>query len=802
MGALWQDIRYSCRMLARSPGFTAVAVLTLALGVGATTTLFGVFNALVLDPFPYPEPGRIAYLWSNEGQPLSTPDFLDIHEQNASFADLGAYSPTRLNLGIDPPEPGYAARCTAGVLRAFGMAPMLGRWLEETDESPGAEPVAVISHSLWTRVLGSDPNVIQKTIRLDGRETRIVGVMPADFEFHSPWYAGHDYEVWVPLHLENRHRNSHWLLAVGRLKRGVTLEAANAEIKAIGSRLAKTYPESNLHKPFLVRSLWKQTTQYTASGSYLLFGAVSLLLLVACANVASMLLARGTQRQSEFSVRLALGAARRDVVRLLLIEGLMLALLGSAGGVVLAVWGLKGMQHIMPSLLAIGARRAALQIDGTVMLFSLGLVAITTLIFGLLPAFTAARTCVVETLKEAGRSQSGARIRHRYLRHLVIAQIALSLVLANAAVLLSGSYLNVLKGNGDLNTDEVVTAEVTLQGQRYENGQARRQFWDRLFERVRSVSGVECLAITTKMPLEGGTNADVLIEGQVYDPTVVRPLVENSLISPDYFRVMGVPVLRGRPPEPVDAGGEFVGVAVNETLAERFWPGEDPIGKQIWSNDAEPWFRAKVVGVVGDIRQWGAEQVPIPELYFPYARRDEAGVILAVRTHGDSRRLVPLLRQELAAMDGDLPLANIRTMKDVVAASVSSRRLYTLLINAFTSAALVLAAVGIYGTLAYNLLQGRQEIGVRMAVGALRCHIIQFAFRQAALWAVAGLAIGLMLTTAVSFLLRSIVYSVSPWNPLSLLLGLAIVGSAACLACLLPAFRASRADPMDVLRHE
>ncbi len=802
MRVLINNIKFGIRQLRKNPGFTIVAILTLGLGIGATTTLFGVFKELVLDPFPYSNPEQITYVWSNEGQPLSAPDFLDIHEQNTSFSDIGAYSPTRLTVGAESPEVGYAARCTAGVLRTFGMSPILGRWLDEADEQPGAEPVAVISHSLWMRIFGGEADVVGRMVRLDSRETKIVGVLPENFEFHSPWYTGCDYEIWVPLTLENQGRNNHWLLCVGRLKHDVTLDAANAEIKAIGARLAQTYPDTNLHKPFLVRSLREQITQRTARLSYLLFGAVGLLLLVACANVASMLLARGTQRQSEFGVRFALGAARSNVIFLLLTEGLMLSLLGSIVGIVFATYGLKAMQYLIPPLLAIGARRAALQMNGTVLLFSLGLALVTTLLFGILPAFTAARTSVVETLKGGGRSQTGSRIRHRYLRHLVIAQIALSVVLSNTAVLLSASYLEIMQSSRDLDTNRVLTAEITLQGQRYVQDEARQQFWDQFFERVRSIPSVQHVAITTKMPLEGGINSHVLIEGQVYDPTIVRPLVENSLVSPDYFAVMRAPVLRGRPPGPEDAQGDLVGVAVNRTLADTFWPGEDPIGKRISSDSAEPWFSAKVVGVVGDISQWGAEHAVMPELYFPYACRNEMGVMLVVRATGNSRNLVPLLRQELAALDSSLPLANIRTMKDVVSTSVSSRRLYTQLINVFMGTALILTVIGVYGTLSYNVLQRKRDIGVRIAIGALSRHILNFVLRQAGCWVIAGLLIGFTFTAALSLLLRSLVFNISPLSPISLLIGLGLVVGSACLACVLPAIRAAKVDPIEALRYE
>ncbi len=802
MTTLWCDIRYGVRMLRKNPGFTAVAVLTLALGIGATSTLFGVLEPLVLDPFPYPRSDRIAYIWSNPGQPLSMPDFKDIRAQNQSFAQIGVYTLQRFNLGLDHPVPAYAACCTAGVLRTFGMPPVLGRWLEEADEEPGAAPVTVISHSLWTRLRAADPDVLGRPIRLDGRETTVVGVMPADFEFQSPWYRGHDCELWVPLPGDNVWRGNHWLLGIGRLKDGVTVEAADAEIKTVGTRLAQAYPDSNLHKPFLVRSLWQQTTQNTASGTMLLLGAVLLLLLVACANVASLLLARGTERQGEFGVRLALGGGRRDVVRLLLSESLLLALLASGVGILLATWGLAVMQRLLPALLVIGARRAALHVNGAVLTFSAVLAVLTALLFGLLPAFTAARTPVVETLKGEGRSQTGSRLRHRFLRHLVTAQIAAAVVLGNGAILLFSSYVRVLQANRDLDTDQVVTADLSLRGDRYRQADVRQNFWQDLFDRVHTLPGVVSVAITSKMPLEGGSNSEILVDDEVYDPAIRRADAEQSSISPEYFAAMGIPLLRGRPPVSEDARGEVTGIAVNQTLANKYWPGQDPIGRRIRSNSAQPWFRAVVVGVVGDVRQWGAERPTIPEMYFPQALHNQGSMMLVVRTSGSAQAQIPLLRNVVAALDGDLPLANVRTMKEVVGQSTGPRRFLTQLVGLFMAATLVLAMVGIYGTLSYTVSQRQREIGVRMALGALRRDILRFVIRQAGVWILVGLALGSALTAALSFLLRSAAYGVNPLDPRLLCLGLVVVGSATAAACLLPTRRATRIDPMAALRHE
>jgi predicted permease len=801
---LAQDIRFGLRMLRKNPGFTTLAALTLGLGIGAASTLFGVFDSLVLDPFPYPRAERIACLWSGEGGPLSAPDFRDIHEQNNSFSHLGVYTLRRFNLGLDTPAPAYGALCTAGVLQTLGMRPALGRWIEEADEQPGAPPVTVISHTLWSRVFAADHAAVGRTVRLDGREVAVVGVMPPEFEFNSPRYEGHDCELWLafsPMQHDSN-RGDHWLMGIGRLKDGVSLEAADAEIKTIGVRLAKEYPSTNLRKRFLVRSLWRQTTENTASGALLLFGAATFLLLVACANVASLLLARGTRRQGEFGVRLALGGARRDIIRLVLCESLLLALLGSGVGIVLAGWGLALMKHVIPQVLVIGARREALELNGPVLAFSIAVAGITAALFGLLPALAAARTPAVETLNSDGRSQTGSRLRHRFLRHLVAGQVALALVLGNIAGLLFCSYLNVLKANRALVTDQVVTAELTLKGGRYRESEARRSFWRDLFGRVRALPGVEAVAITTQVPLEGGNNTDILVDDEIYDPTIERTAADQTYISPEYFAAMRIPILQGRAPEPEDGRKEALGVAVNQTLANKYWPGQDPIGRRIRGNSQRPWFEATVVGVVGDVRQWGAEEPAHAEIFFAHASRDQSDVTLVVRASGNAHPLVSSLRDTVASLDRDLPLANVRTMTEVVSKATSPRRFLTQMIGLFMGATLILAMVGVYGTLSYIVSQRQREIGIRMALGAMRRDILAFVLRLGAHWVLAGLVLGLVLTLSLSFLLRSAVYGVNALDPLLLFSGIVVVGGAAALACLLPARRAAKVEPMQALRCE
>jgi putative ABC transport system permease protein len=769
MATLINDIKYAFRQLGRNLGFTSVAVLTLGLGIGATTSLFSVFNALVLDPFPYPESDKIVYVWSGQSWSLSALDYFDIKEQMTSFADMGIYQAERLNFGGEKPESLNAVRCTSGVLRVLGMNPIFGRLLNESDEQPGAEPVVVISHGLWTRSFAADPQVIGKTMKLNGQETTIVGVMPADFEFSSPWYKGQEYELWTPFtfDIKERGRGNYWLLGIARLKADISVNTADAEIKTIGARLTEAYPDTNTNKAMLVVSLRDQMTSNTVSRIRMLFGAVTLLLLVACANVASMLLARGTQRQDEFSVRLAIGASQFAVARLLLIEALLLGLFGSVAGLLFAHWGTMALRNLIPPQLLIEARRAAIQINGIVLLFSIGLALFSALLAGLLPALTAATTSIRETLNAGGRSKTVSRIRHRFLRQLMVAQIAVAVVLANGGILLFASYINVFKSNEVLDTEQVISAEVSLEGDKYSENESKLAFCEQLIERIGGLPGIQ-----------------------------------QSRISPDYFAAIGLTMLKGRAPVPTDAKSNLIGVVINRTMAQHYWKGKEAIGRRIRPNAPNPPLSAEVIGVVEDVRQFGSEHPPLPEMYIPHAFGAPSRAFLIVRTSGDAGLLVPAIRNELVVLDPDLAIANVRKMKDVLNASVSDRRLSTSLINLFMVTTLILAMVGIYGTLSYNLLQRKQEIGIRIAVGALHHHITRFVFRQIGFWIAAGLVIGLILTTVASFLLRSMVYNISPWNPLSLLLGLCIVGGSACIACFLPARRATKIDPMEALRYE
>jgi predicted permease len=798
---MFQDLRLAFRSLARSPAFTAVAVLTLAIGVGAVTAMFSALRALVFEPFSYPRSDRLVHVWSNDGQPLSVPDFFDIREQATAFTELGVYTARPVNLGGENVQSVRAVSCSRGVLRVFGVAPALGRLFEAAEDEPGAPLVAVISHRLWQQAFAGDPALIGRPIRINGGNATVIGIMPALFEFSSPWMRTHTPEIWLPLQLkrDDGNRGSHWLCTVGRLKDGVTLAAVDTEIKAIGARLKAAYPDTNTKKPFLVRSLHLEMTREVDRYVWMLFGAVVLVLLVACANVASMLLARGARRHGEFGVRIALGASRRQLLRLVLSESFLLAVAGAAAGLGLAIAGLPVLQSLAP---VTAARRAAMILDGGVFAFAVGLTVLTALLAGLPPALAALRISVSDLLRTDSRGAAGSRTRHHLLRGLIIAQIAVAFVLANGAALFSRSYTKLLEVNSSLATDCVLSAELNLRGERYAKKEVRTRFFEQLAERVAPLPGVAAVGLTTKLPLEGGSNTNILVNDEVFDPAAKRPLVEVSAITPGYFAAAGIPLLRGRTLEPGDVGDDNIGVVVNRALVEQCWPGQDPLGKIIRNNGAKTSYHARVVGVVESVRQWGPENDPKPEMYWTPDRAWGQTVFLIVRSPKPAGQLAPALRRAVAGLDPDLPLARIRTLQTVVEEAMQGQRAVTQLVDFFMIVALGLVAVGLYGTLSYHVLQRTREIGVRMALGAAHQDIVRLVFRQGSGWVLVGVVLGVGGALALASTLRALVYGMATVEPVPLLAATGAVAVAAALACWLPARRASRVDPTEALRAE
>jgi predicted permease len=803
---LWKDFLLAGRTLRKNRGFSAVAIVTLAIGIGATASLFSVINGLLRDPLPYPDAGRLTTVRRHDVNaaidymPLTTSDVLDLQERAKSFADIGAFSVRRFNLGGEHAEAVEGALCTAGLFRALGVPPLYGRWFTPDDEAGDQTAAVILSHELWKQHFNSDPSVIGRTVRLDGRNHTIVGVMPEGFTVLSLWMRTRSLGLWSLLSLRRGEGdwNGYWLGSIARLKPGVTSSQASEEVRTIARQLVETDPNRDSHKTFWSIPLAIDLGGLPALRISALLAAGWTLLVLAAQNVAGMMLARGIGRQPEMAVRLALGARRGHILRLVLMESLLLSLLASIGGFLLTLWGQSALTRLLPADVM---PRAGLHIDTSL----LGSIAVLTLISmqmaGFTPAMLASRTDVVSSIKEGGASSGPARKMQRKLRNLLVGQIAVALILVAVALQLSSTYRGMLGSSRALISDSILTAAVAVKGPAYQTDEARVAFWKRLLDNCATLPGVRETAMASKLPLDGGMSSTVLIDDQAFSPGISYPWIEQSFVSSGFCPAIGARLIQGCWFTPADENRRAQVVVINRTMAGRYWPGQDPIGRHIRPAQADQGWSREVVGVIEDVRQF-AERPAQPEMYFPFTDFAVPESFLVVRMAAGLPAPVEAIRQELGRIDGDLALAGVRTLGALFQSQGRVLTVVTSVVDVLTVAIVALAALGLYGTLSFHFARRRRDIGVRLALGAAPRDIVRLVFKQAAVWVIVGLGLGAAFAWAVSSVLRRMLEDASPFNVPGVALGAGVIFIVALLAAWLPARRAMRVNPVEALRAE
>jgi len=809
MQALIQDLRYGARTFLKQPGFTLIAVITLALGVGANAAIFSVANMALLRPLPYQNPDELVMVWETApklGFPhndVAPANFIDWRDQNRVFTQIAAFGGASLSLtGQGEPERIEGERVSASLFPLLGVAPALGRVFTEQEDRSGAQSVIVLSHSLWQRRFGGDTGLIGQSLTLNNHPYTVVGVMPAHFRF-----PGREQEFWVPMAFEPDEaagRGDHYLSVVARLKPGVTRRQAQAEMDAIAARLLQQYPRTNTDQGVALVQLHEEFAGAIRKPLLILMGVVGFVLLIACANLTNLLLARATQRASELTIRAALGASRMRLIRQLLTESVLLALSGGAVGALLAIWGVDLLETLVPENLA---QARGVVMDWRVFGFSGAVSLLTGVLFGLAPALQISKLNLTEALKEGGRSGAGSGSRGRLRGALVIGEIALSLVLLTGAGLMIKSFYRLTGVDTGFQPDKSLTMRMHLSGEKYGDSVKRRTFYDHMLQQVQSIPGVQSAGVITQLPLTTqGLSFTFSLEGQPPTPASNLPLAVFRVISQDYFRAMGVPLLRGRSFTPQDSADAQAVVVINRTMAERFWPGQEALGKRfkIGASD-NPNPLMMVVGVVGDVRQSSLDQTLKPEIYVSHLQDRRFFAIprdLVVRTTGDPLAMAAAVRAEIWELDKELPLYQVRTMEQILSASVVGQRFNMLLLTVFAALALLLAAVGIYGLMSYATAQRAREIGVRLALGARASDVLRLVMKQGLILTVSGVAIGLAGAFALTRLMTGLLFGVSATDPSTFTLIAALLTLVALAACWIPARRAARVDPMVALRCE
>jgi putative ABC transport system permease protein len=806
METLWQDIRFGFSMLRTRPGFTAVAVIALGLGIGANTAIFSLINSVLLRPLPYPEAERLVMLEENDQDgKSSTTSYAtskDWRERSQSFENISAIRDWNITLtGEGEPEMLHGMRVSSNYFSVLAIKPELGRGFLPEEDRPATRRVVVLGHALWERSFGSDVEIVGKPIALGGQTFTVAGVMPKGFEDLVSEQLFQRADLWAPLGYDETLpwacRTCRHIHAVARLKRGVSIEQAGVEMNTISQNLLLEHPHDYAVAGVTIISLLDKFVGAVRPALYILLGAVGLVLLIACANVANLLLARATQRQKEIAIRSALGARRGRIVRQLLTESVMLSVVGAIVGLMLVWWGIDLLVALSPPTIL---RLKEVNVDARVLGFTLSLSLITGIIFGLAPALQASKLDLNTALKEGARGSTGAG--HRLRNLLAVSEIALALVLLVGAGLLVRSFVRVLDVTPGFEPANLVTMNVSANGTRYADDAKVRAFYDDVVQRVSALPGVEAAAVVSNLPLGG--NKDMYgfhVEERPMANPEEAPSVERYVVSPGYLRAMHIPLMAGREFTEQDGPNAPFVVLISESTARSIWPNENPIGKRVRMGGPNGPLRT-IAGIAGNVSHYGLDMPPGLEAYVPEAQWTNSDMQLVLRTPADPKAIVEAVRSEIRAVDKDLPIYRVATMDQLVSTSVGQRRFTLILLSLMAALAATLAALGIFSVISYSVTQRTQEIGIRMALGAKSSDVLKLVVRQGISLALIGVTIGLGAAAALTQVMSSLLYGVSARDPITFAVIAVLLMGLAALACYIPARRATKVDPMVALRYE
>jgi len=814
METLFRDVHYALRTLRKAPGFTLVVLLTLGLGIGANTAIFSIVDGILLHPLPYQDPSRLIAL--NGTTPkvgtisVSYPDFVDWRQQSRSFSEMAAVCSVSFNLagnlaGIKQPQNIDGEAVSPNFLSMLGVRPFLGRDFDASEGKAGAAPVVLLGYQLWQSQFGGESSVLGRTINLDGRGFTIIGVLPPDFRSTEKTDVMEPIGVWLgdrPSASSERGDRGD-MVVVGRLAAGAGITQARAEMDGIAARLAQAYPSTNDQFGIVLRPIREVFVSDIRPALLILFGAVMFVLLIACANVANLFLMRAAGRTKEIALRLALGASRGRIIRQMLVESFVLALLGGIFGLALAAAGIEGLAHLIPTEALMGAR---VSLNGTALLFAAGAIVLSTVIFGLAPAIQSSRTGVQAELKDGGRTTAGGASHNRWRAILAIAEISLALILLVGAGLMMKSLYRLLAVNPGFHPEQVLTLEMNLRTSQYEKKPGILNFWQQALDRVHALPGVSDAALGTALPLtDNHSRTDVTIEGMALPKPGSFPHPDTHIVSPGYVRTLGVPLLRGREFDAADTENAPQVAMINARMAKQYFANENPVGKRVMfghpsATDAPKWMT--IVGVVGDTKLYGLDNPSRLELYMPFRQTVSSHMQLIVKSAVDPAALASSIRGAVAEIDKDQPVIGVSTMKELIVNSVSMRRITLIILGVFSGLALALAAIGIYGVISYSVAQRTHEIGIRMALGAGKIDVLRMILAQGARIAGAGIAIGIAASFGLTRLLTKLLFSVSPADPVTFGAVAILLVLVVLLASYIPARRTLRVDPIIALRYE